>query len=165
MSLQAAPGLPLGHQGAGELLNGITPGPPASLSVTLTDPVKRGFPPGSAAGRKARIAKAIGRAQRLMLSIIFGPRQAYTTLATFPTLRAPMSCHARRCIAILKSFDEGQEDPSCGRCLPPNGSKPLLATIMPVCWTQRRLERHGRGHCGAATGIGPLSCDVWPGHT
>src|SRR5262249_10109526 len=53
--------------------------------------------------------------QRHMLSITFGSRQAYTTLATFPTLRAPISCHARGGEAvhleILNSFVEDNLTP------------------------------------------------------
>ena len=45
-----------------------------------------------------------------MLSIIFGPRQAYTTLATFPTLRcSDAMSRTKRCIAILKAFVEGKK--------------------------------------------------------
>jgi len=39
-----------------------------------------------------------------MLSIIFGPQQAYTTLATFPTLRAHLVTYEAVDLAILKPF-------------------------------------------------------------
>ena len=45
-----------------------------------------------------------------MLSIIFGPPQAYTTLAIFPTLRAPISVtHEAVHLVILKSFVEDRK--------------------------------------------------------
>jgi hypothetical protein len=45
-----------------------------------------------------------------MLSIIFGPRLAYTTLTAFSTLRAPIPCNPRRSgLAILKSFVEDKK--------------------------------------------------------
>src|SRR5215475_14232445 len=74
--LQVAPVMPVGHQGAGELLNGITPSSPLRRA---DGPVRRGFLPGPAVQKRVdRTQGSCCPGTKLsfalsLLSLYFGP--------------------------------------------------------------------------------------------
>src|SRR6516225_4695892 len=101
--LQAAPGLPLGHQGPGELLNGVIPRKPLRHPDGSGE---TGFPAaGSAAGRKPASRKRVYRAYRSCCPSSSGRhRHTQLWLSFLPYVLRYLVTHEAVHLVILKSF-------------------------------------------------------------